>query len=116
MGAILRWVLGLLLNQVFPLLPLGTLTANLFGGYCIGLALGVFAANPEIAPEWRLLVITGFLGALTTFSSFSAEVVILLQQQRIFLAMGAIALHVCGSLLMTFLGLASAQFFKNSGL
>ena len=115
LGAVLRWILGLLLNQVFPLVPLGTLLANLLGGYCIGLALGVFASHPGITPEWRLFVITGFLGALTTFSTFSAEVVFLLQQQRVLLAMGVIALHVCGSLLMTFLGLASAQLFKNLG-
>ncbi|MDR2891941.1 MAG: fluoride efflux transporter CrcB [Deltaproteobacteria bacterium] len=112
LGAVLRWLLGILLNQVFPLVPLGTLAANLLGGYCIGLALSLFAAHAELAPEWRLFIITGFLGALTTFSAFSAEVVALLQQQRLFWAMGVIALHVCGSLCMTFLGLASARFFS----
>jgi CrcB protein len=109
LGAILRWGLGLLLNAAFPL---GTLTANLSGGYCIGLALGVFAFNPGIAYEWRLFVITGFLGSLTTFSTFSAEVVILLQQRRLFGAACLTGLHVFGSLFMTFLGIMTFSIFK----
>lgn len=112
LGAILRWLLGLLLNAVYPAMPLGTLAANLLGGLGIGLALGLFASHPEIGPHWRLMVITGFLGALTTFSTFSAEVAFLLQQQRLFLAMGTIGLHVCGSLLMTFIGLGGAQLLR----
>lgn len=106
-GAVLRWSLGLALNPLFPTLPLGTLAANLLGGYCIGLAVGVFAFIPSIGAEWRLLIITGFLGALTTFSTFSAEVAGLIQQGRLFWAGSAVALHVCGSLLMTFLGIGT---------
>jgi len=106
-GALLRWFLGLRLNALFPELPPGTLAANLIGGYIIGLAVGYFAQAPGIAPEWRLLIITGFCGGLTTFSTFSAEVVTLLQQGRLGWAMGAIVIHVSGSLLMTLAGLAS---------
>jgi len=106
-GAVLRWLLGLALNAVFPTIPLGTLAANLLGGYLIGLAMTVFAALPGLAPEWRLLIITGFLGGLTTFSTFSAEVTVLLQQGRYLWAGAAIAGHVAGSLLMTMLGIAT---------
>lgn len=112
LGAVLRWFLGLALNAAFPLIPLGTLTANLVGGYLIGLALAIFATHPTISPELRLLIITGFLGGLTTFSTFSAEVTTLLQQGKLLWAGGAIALHVIGSLLMTLLGLATGQAFK----
>ena len=83
LGAISRWLLGLGLNALFPLLPPGTLVANLLGGYLIGVAVAVFTAYPALSPEWRLLVITGFLGGLTTFSTFSAEVTNLLQQGRL---------------------------------
>lgn len=107
LGAILRWGLGLALNAVFPAIPLGTLAANLLGGYCIGVALGAFGAFPDLGPEWRLLVITGFLGALTTFSTYSAEVATLLQQERFLLAMAAIAAHNAGALGMTFLGMGT---------
>lgn len=107
LGALLRWGLGLALNSLFPSIPMGTLAANLSGGYCIGLAVGVFANIPSLAPEWRLFIITGFLGGLTTFSTFSAEVVTLLQQQRLAAALGAVSLHVGGSLSMTFLGLGT---------
>ena len=112
LGALCRWALGLALNAVFPPIPLGTLTANLIGGYCIGLAISVFSFFPEAAPEWRLLVITGFLGALTTFSTFSAEVGALLQQQRLLLAMAAITLHVGGSLVALFLGMGTFTLIK----
>ncbi len=114
LGALLRWGLGVRLNSLFPLLPPGTLTANLIGGYVIGLAVGYFAQAPDIAPEWRLLIITGFCGALTTFSTFSAEVVSLLQQGRLNWAMGAIAIHVTGSLLMTLAGLLTWQAVKSA--
>lgn len=83
LGALLRWQLGLRLNTLFPSLPPGTLTANLIGGYIIGLAVAYFAQAPNIAPEWRLLIVTGFCGGLTTFSTFSAEVVTLLQAGRV---------------------------------
>ena len=106
-GAILRWLLGTVLNSLFPAIPLGTLSANLAGGYLIGVAMTLFASLPGLAPEWRLLVITGFLGGLTTFSTFSAEVTLLLQQGRFLWAGAAISAHVAGSLLMTLLGIAT---------
>ena len=107
LGALARWRLGLWLSPG-GLLPWGTLVANLAGGYLLRLCVGVFQALPHIDPVWRLALITGFLGALTTFSSFSSEVVAMLQQQRYLLALGTVALHLCGSLLMTVLGLQSA--------
>lgn len=108
-GAVLRWGLGLWLTQPGAGLPMGTLVANLLGGYLVGVALGLFGQHPELAPEWRLFVVTGFLGGLTTFSTFSAEVTTLLQQQRLLLAGGLIALHVLGSLATTLLGLATSK-------
>jgi CrcB protein len=108
-GAVSRWLLGLALNSVFPPIPLGTLAANLVGGYLIGLCMGLFALSPSIAPEWRLFLVTGFLGALTTFSAFSAEVATLLQQGRPALAAGGAALHLLGSVAMTFLGMATLR-------
>jgi CrcB protein len=111
-GAVLRWLLGVKLNSLFPAIPLGTLSANLVGGYIIGFAIAYFAQMPNLAPEWRLLIITGFCGGLTTFSTFSAEVVTLLQQGRLTWAMGAISIHVAGSLLMTLIGMATWQWLK----
>ena len=107
LGALLRWALGVGLNHLWPALPPGTLVANLVGGYLIGLAMVLFAQAPQLAPEWRLFVITGFLGGLTTFSTFSAEVVIALQQGRPGWAAATIATHVLGSLALTLLGLAT---------
>lgn len=107
LGAVLRWALGLRLNNLFPALPPGTLAANLVGGYLIGVAMAYFATAPAIPSEWRLLIITGFCGGLTTFSTFSAEVVTLLQQGRLAMAGGAIAAHVIGSVAMTLLGIGS---------
>ncbi len=107
LGAVLRWVLGLRLNSLFPALPAGTLAANLIGGYLIGVAMAYFATAPSIPSEWRLLIITGFCGGLTTFSTFSAEVVTLLQQGRLAMAGGAVAAHVIGSVAMTLLGIGS---------
>jgi fluoride exporter len=112
LGALLRWQLGAALNNLLPQIPPGTLIANLLGGYIIGLAIAYFAQAPDIAPEWRLLIITGFCGGLTTFSTFSAEVTDLLQQGRITWAAGAITVHVSGSLLMTLAGLASWQWLS----
>ena len=113
LGALSRWVLGLGLNQLFPALPLGTLAANLVGGYLVGLAVAVFAQWPALAPEWRLFVITGFLGGLTTFSTFSAEVVQALQQGRTGWAAATVVVHVTGSLLLTLAGLATPALLRH---
>ena len=106
-GAVMRWLLSARLNSLFPALPLGTLAANLIGGYLIGVAISYFALHVELPPQWRLLVITGFLGGLTTFSTFSAEVVTQFQQGNLVWAFAGIATHVLGSLAMTFLGMAT---------
>ncbi|CAE10226.1 fluoride efflux transporter CrcB [Wolinella succinogenes] len=114
-GALLRWFLGLKLNALAPLIPLGTLGANWLGGYLIGLALAFFSTHPLLSPEWRLLIITGFLGGLTTFSTFSAEMVSLLQWGRYgALALG-VALHVGGSIGMTLLGIFTFSFIQRIG-
>ena len=110
LGALARWGLGLWLNPV-ALLPLGTLAANLVGGYLVGICVAVFAALPQLDPVWRLALVTGFLGALTTFSSFSAEVVAMLMQQRYALALATAARHLLGSLLLTVAGIKTATFF-----
>ncbi|TXH88085.1 MAG: fluoride efflux transporter CrcB [Rhodoferax sp.] len=114
-GALARWQLGLWLNPsgvvVGSSLPLGTLAANLIGGYLIGVCVAVFQALPELHPAWRLALVTGFLGALTTFSSFSAEVVAMLGQQRYALALGTASMHLLGSLLLTIAGIRSATYF-----
>jgi len=112
LGALLRWWLGLVLNGLFPTLPPGTLAANLVGGYLVGLAIAFFATYTAIAPEWRLLVITGFCGGLTTFSTFSAELVGLLQQGRAAWALAAAAAHLAGSVLMTFAGIATMLWLR----
>ena len=112
LGAILRWGLGAAFNALFPTIPPGTWLANMLGGYLIGVSLAFFGQHAELAPEWRLLVITGFLGGLTTFSTFSAEVTTLIQQGRMVWAGVAISADVVGSLLMTMLGLASVALFK----
>lgn len=111
-GAVLRWLLGMSLNAMFPAIPPGTLAANLIGGYLIGVAMAVFADHPGLPPEWRLLVVTGFLGGLTTFSTFSAEVTTLIQQGRLLWASAAIGMHVAGSLALTLLGLASVKLLE----
>jgi CrcB protein len=111
-GALLRWGLGVGLNHLFPALPPGTLVANLVGGYLIGIAMSVFAQAGTLPPEWRLFIVTGFLGGLTTFSSFSAEVVTLMQQGRAGWAMATVATHVLGSLALTLAGIASAEFLR----
>jgi CrcB protein len=112
-GALARWQLGLLLNPSMTLagtvLPVGTLAANLIGGYLVGICVAVFHAMPQLDPLWRLALVTGFLGALTTFSSFSAEVVTMLMQQRYALALTTAAVHLLGSLLLTIAGIKSAS-------
>ncbi|MNC18294.1 putative fluoride ion transporter CrcB [compost metagenome] len=109
LGAWLRWLLGMKLNALFPTIPPGTVVANMVGGYIIGLAIAFLAASPSLSPEWRLLIITGFCGGLTTFSTFSAETVALIQEGRLLWALGSVSLHVVGSLAMTAAGLLSYQ-------
>jgi CrcB protein len=109
-GALLRWQLGVLWNTA-GVLPWGTLAANLIGGYLVGLCVGVFQALPQLDPVWRLALVTGFLGALTTFSSFSAEVVGMLTQARFGMALITASLHLFGSLALTVLGLKTVALF-----
>jgi fluoride exporter len=105
LGAWARWGLGLWLNPLLPTMPLGTLAANLIGGYLVGAAVAVFHINVELPPELRLFFVTGFLGALTTFSTFSAEVVALVRTAQYGWALAAASAHLFGSLLMTGLGI-----------
>ena len=109
-GALLRWGLGVLLNPVWPMLPLGTLAANLGGGLMIGMAMAHFTQHPDLHPAWRLLVVTGFLGGLTTFSTFSAEVVALLQRHHYGWALLVAGAHLAGSLLLTGIGIVLARW------
>jgi len=104
-GAWLRWVLGLRLNAVFTQIPLGTLVANLVGGLLVGVAVAWFQRHPEASLSWRLFIITGFMGGLTTFSTFSAEVVQLLMRQEFTWALAAACVHLFGSLALTALGI-----------
>ena len=113
LGALLRWWLGLALNSLFPTVPPGTLAANLVGGYLVGLAIAFFATYSALAPEWRLLVITGFCGGLTTFSTFSAEIVTLLQQGRAAWAFAAAGMHLAGSVLATVAGIATMAWLRH---
>ena len=115
-GSLLRWFLGTKLNNLYPSIPLGTLSANLIGGYLIGLFIAFFATNTALAPEWRLFIITGFLGGLTTFSTFSAEIVTLIQEGRLSLSVVAVFLHVMGSIIMTLLGIASYTLLQKGSL
>ncbi len=108
-GAWVRWGLGIALNTVLPNLPLGTLAANLLGGYLIGIAVEFFAQHAELPVELRLLIITGFLGGMTTFSSFSAEAVGLLNAARYGWMALLISTHVIGSILMTVLGVLTLR-------
>ena len=117
LGALARWQLGLWLyppTSEAGIFPWGTLAANLIGGYLIGLCMGLFQNLPQIDPEWRLLFITGFLGALTTFSTFSIEVVGMLQQGRLLLALSTASVHLIGSLLLTYLGLYTVKLIISS--
>jgi fluoride exporter len=108
-GALLRWWLGGLLNPVFPTVPLGTLAANLLGGLLVGAANAYFTHNASLPPEWRLLIITGFMGGLTTFSTFSVEVVSLFARQEYLWALGAAGVHLIGSLMLTGAGILMAN-------
>ena len=112
LGAWLRWGLGAVLNPLLPALPLGTLAANLIGGYLVGVAVAVFSHLPALALEWRLFLITGFLGGLTTFSSFSAEVVNLAARSQYGWAMACAAAHLVGSLSMTAAGMLTVDVLR----
>ena len=105
LGAILRWGLSGWLNPLSPAIPLGTLAANLLGGFLVGAAVALFEHVPALSFEWRLFVITGFLGGLTTFSTFSMEVVHMVQRHDFAAALGTAGLHLLGSLLLTGAGL-----------
>ncbi len=113
LGALLRWYLATQLNASFPQMPLGTLAANLIGGYLIGVAIALFVAFPGLSPQWRLLTVTGFLGGLTTFSTFSAEVVTALLEGRGLWALSTIGAHVVGSILMTLMGVGSVRLLRD---
>ncbi len=113
-GALLRWWFGTWLNPMFPTLPLGTLAANLTGGLLVGAASAYFTHNAGVAPEWRLFVITGFMGGLTTFSTFSVEVVTLISRQEYAWAAATASIHLGGSLALTAIGIviANAMFIR----
>jgi CrcB protein len=111
-GAWIRWGLGLMLNATLPVLALGTLAANLLGGYLMGLVIGAFALAPSVSPEVPLFVMTGFLGGMTTFSTFSAEGVNLIARGQYSWAAAHILVHVFGSLLLTGLGIYTIQLIK----
>ena len=111
-GALLRAGFNVLTVGAASVIPLGTLLANMVGGYLVGLAVAFFGNNPHLSPEWRLLVVTGFLGGLTTFSSFSAEVVGFIQRGEFTWALGTALLHLVGSLVLTFLGILTYQALK----
>jgi CrcB protein len=111
-GALLRAGFNLLTVSAGSVIPLGTLLANMVGGYLVGIAVAFFGSNPNVSPEWKLFVITGFLGGLTTFSSFSAEVVSLMQRGEFTWAIGTALLHLVGSLALTFLGILTFQSLR----
>src|SRR5512140_2012472 len=113
LGALLRWVLAGRFNAVFPALPLGTLAANLAGGYLIGVAVALFASMPDLSPQARLFVVTGFLGGLTTFSTFSAEVVTQLQHGHMSWALATTLAHLLGSFACTALGIATVSWMRS---
>ena len=112
LGAWLRWGLGVWLNGLLPMLPPGTLLANLVGGYLIGAAVAFFAQHPDVPPAWRLFIVTGFLGGLTTFSTFSVEVVHNLQSGRVGWALATAAVHLLGSVAMTLLGMGTVALAR----
>ena len=114
LGAWLRWGFGLILNAIFPTLPLGTLAANLIGCYFIGIAAEYFFQNTTVPTEARLFIITGFLGGLTTFSTFSVETVTLLLREQYSWAFAIISSHLFGSLVMTVLGMLTIKFFMQN--
>lgn len=113
-GALLRWLLATRFNSLLPSLPPGTLIANLLGGYLIGVAIAYFGNHPSLSPQWRLFVVTGFLGGLTTFSAFSAEVVASLMEARLNWAFATVAAHLLGSIAMTLLGIGTVWMFRTT--
>jgi CrcB protein len=115
LGACLRWALSIKLNPLFPTLPLGTLAANLIGGYFVGVAVAYFSYNASVAPEVRLLIITGFMGGLTTFSTFSAETMTLLVRGQYAWASALTTLHLGGSLVLTWLGILTIKWLVVRG-
>ena len=112
LGALLRYGLSVQLNSLFPTVPPGTLAANLIGTYIVGIAVAFFATTPAISPEWRLLIVTGFCGGLTTFSAFSVELVALLQQGQMGWALAAAGMHLGGSVLMTLAGIGTVVWAR----
>lgn len=112
LGALLRAGFNIATVTIASTIPLGTLISNLLGGYLVGIAVAFFGNNPSISPEWKLFIVTGFLGGLTTFSSFSAEVVGLMQRGEVTWALGAALLNLVGSLALTFLGILTYQSFR----
>lgn len=115
MGAWLRWGLGILLNPVFPTLPLGTLAANLLGGFLMGMAMEFLLERTLLPPELRLAITTGFLGGLTTFSTFSAETVTLLLREEYLWTLAIVLIHVIGSVTMTLLGILAMKLLITMG-
>jgi CrcB protein len=113
LGAWLSWIFGIVLNPLFSSILLGTLAANIIGGYLIGVAVEYFSMHDRLPPEWRLFVIVGFLGGLTTFSSFSAEAVKLLADRDYFWSFVLVAGHLLGSLAMTWLGIFTVRALQN---
>ncbi len=112
LGALLRAAFNFVTVSAASIIPLGTLISNMVGGYLIGIAMAFFGNNPNLSPEWKLLIVTGFLGGLTTFSSFSAEVVGFMQRGEFSWALGTALLHLIGSLALTFLGIFTYQALK----
>jgi fluoride exporter len=113
LGALLRWWLGAKLNGAFSPIPPGTVAANLIGAYVVGAAIALFSAFSALAPEWRLLIVTGFCGGLTTFSTFSAEIVMLLRDGRLAWASAAVGVHLVGSVLMTVAGIGTVEWLRS---
>ena len=111
-GAWSRWGIGILLNTMHPIFPLGTLTVNLIGGYLMGISMGAFELFSELSPDLKLIINIGFLGGLTTFSAFTAEVFQLLQKNEFVASLTLVALHVIGSLLMAYLGWLTKSLIK----
>jgi CrcB protein len=112
LGAWSRWGVGILLNTMHPIFPLGTLTVNLIGGYLMGISMGAFELFSELSPDLKLIINIGFLGGLTTFSAFTAEVFQLLQKNEFVASLTLVALHVIGSLLMAYLGWLTISLIK----